>query len=120
MQLEEAMLFKQKFEQMQAVKKMNYWKQTGIALLEGTGLEEKWCSFVKSQIEDEYIRGAFIDEILQVISMIKLDIPYKVISQIIQNIPDDNKIFKSNLNMFIDSSIINEIYSNIKIKELKK
>ncbi len=106
----------QKIEQNKAVAKMGYWKTVGEALLESDGLSEKWDYFVESQVKDPFARGDLIDETLQIMSMIKGNLPVSTIAQTIERIPGGQTILDSYLCAFIHPDILDEIQSQISTK----
>ena len=96
--------------------KIGYWKEAGMALLGNDDLGEKWCEFVESQANDFFKRGLLLDETLQIISMIKANVPFKAISQVIGFIQNGQIILDEYLGMFVRPEILNEINSNVNKK----
>ena len=105
-------------EKEKAVKKIGYWETAGTALLDNDELGAKWCLFVQAQANDDFVRGALLDETLQIISMIKSNISCEVIAQTINQIPGGQTILDAYLPAFINPEILYEIQSHIDSKKL--
>ena len=103
-------------ELMLSKSKAEYWKKAGSAYLEDEGLDNKWCNFVDELANDSFIRGALLDETLQVISMIKSGISCDIIAKTIEVIPSGQTILDDYLPAFIHPEIISEIQSCINEK----
>lgn len=68
----------------EAQKKKDYWKACGTALLSGEfGMVEKWCSFVDEQADNTVACGDLLDELLQVIALIKAGVDYEKIKTVV-------------------------------------
>lgn len=93
--------------------KMGYWKEAGSALLasDGQGLVEKWCDFVDKHVTSDFTKGELLDEMLQIMSMIKLNLPYEVIAKTVMQIPDGLIIIDYYLGAFIHPEILDNIKS---------
>ena len=102
----------------EAESKIGYWETAGTAILGDNELSAKWCSFVQSKANNNFENGAFLDETLQIMSMIKSNIPYELIAQTIKQIPNGQTIIDSYLGAFIHPEILNEIQSHIDSKKL--
>lgn len=112
MEKEEIVSLMNNIELENAQAKINYWKAVGTAMLDES-LGEKWCNFVEKHANDDYTRGVFLDEMLQIISMIKANIPYETIAQVLSQIPDEKSIVHNYLGAFIHPEILEEIQSKV-------
>ena len=97
--------------------KKPYWKKIGTVLLEDEDLKEKWNMMVDSLTFDEYNCEAYLDETVQLLSMIKMNIDPKVIAETIETISNGGIIIDSLLRSFSDEAKIDEIYSYIDTKK---
>ena len=107
-------------EKQNARMKIGYWETVGTALLGNGELGEKWCSFVQSQVNNDFLNGEMIDETLQIISMIKSNIPYEVIAQAIKRISGGRTIIDTYLGAFIHPEVLYEIQSIVDSTNYKK
>lgn len=88
-----------------AMGKKNYWISCGNVLFNGDeALKHKWEEFVTENIDGVYA-GAGIDEMIQIISMIQMQIPSEEILQVIEQLPDKNFVLY-NLGMFVHPELI--------------
>lgn len=116
MEKEEVISLMNKIEKEKAQRKIDYWQTVGSSFLESDGLGEKWCSFVEQQANDDFARGALIDETLQIISMIKSNIPTEKIALTIEQISGGQTILDDYLGAFIHPEILDEIKSYLNSK----
>ena len=100
-----------KIEKQKAIAKIGYWQTVGNTLLAKDGVGEKWCTFVEDQAYNDFIKGALLDETLQIISMIKSNVSYEVIAQTINEIPGGLTIIDTYLPAFIHPEILYNIKS---------
>ena len=108
----------QSIEKGNAQKKISYWQTAGKALLGNVELGEKWCMFVEQQANDDFVRGALLDETLQIITMIKANVPFEIIAQTIMQIPSGQSIIDAYLSAFIHPEILHEIQSYMSSKKI--
>lgn len=118
MEKKEFVVISNEIKKHEAISKIEYWKKVGSALLDSDELIEKWCLFVEQQANDDFSRGALLDETLQIMSMIKLNVPFEVIAQTISNIPSGQTILDSYLSGFIHPEILDEIQSCLVSKKM--
>lgn len=118
MEKKEVITLMQNIEKEKAKNKIGYWQTVGISFLDNDVLREKWCAFVESQANDDYTRGSLLDETLQIISMIKSNVPSEVIAQTIKQIPEGQTILHEYLGAFIHPEILYEIQLHVDSKKL--
>lgn len=105
-------------EKGKAQRKIGYWQTVGTALLGNDELSVRWCAFVEQQANDDFARGALLDETLQVMTMIKSNMPSEIIAQTIKQIPSGQTILDAYLGAFIHPEILDEIQSHMDSKKL--
>jgi len=89
----------------QSNKKKDYWISCGDVLFdEDESLKQKWSSFVVENINGAYA-GIGIDEILQIISMIKMQVPSHIIGAVIEQMPERDFLMY-NLGLFVHPELI--------------
>ncbi len=100
----------QSYEYAQAQENVDYWKSVGAAILDES-LIEKWNNFVDKRV-NSYLKGSHLNEILQIISMIKANIPYEKIAQVLSKVSGgDGVSIIWDLESFVSSDVLNEIQS---------
>ena len=100
-------------EKGKAQRKIDYWQTAGKAILDENELSEKWCAFVEQQANDDFTRGVLLDETLQIMTMIKSNMPFEIIAQTIKKIPNGQTIIDDYLGAFIHPEILYEIQSQM-------
>lgn len=108
----------QNIEKEKAKNKIEYWKTAGVALLDNNELGIKWCVFVEQQANNDFVRGALLDETLQIMSMIKLGVSPEIIAQTVKQIPSGQTILDAYLGAFIHPEFLFEIQTHIDSKKL--
>lgn len=103
-------------EKEKAKLKMGYWKATGTAMLHQDGLDKKWNEFVERKVNED--GGILLDETLQIISMIKANIPSLVIRRTINQISSGKTILDEYLPMFVYPEIIAKIKNPNPLKQI--
>lgn len=119
MEKKEVIAVMRTFEKEEAQMKIGYWQTAGVTLLDSIELREKWCAFVEQQANDDFARGALLDETLQIMSMIKLGLQPEIIAQTIKQIPSGKTVLDAYLGAFIHPEILYEIQSHIDSKIYK-
>lgn len=105
-------------EKEKAQRKIGYWQTAGNAILDNNELSEKWCVFVEQQANSDFAMGALLDETLQIMTMIKSNVPSEIIAQTIKTIPNGQTIIDAYLGAFIHPEILFEIQTHINSKSL--
>ena len=89
----------------QANAKKDYWISCGSVLFEGDeALKQKWTAFVVENINGAYT-GIGIDELLQVMSMIKMQVPSNIVCEVIQQMPEKEFVMY-NIGQFVHPEFI--------------
>lgn len=97
-----------KFKLENAMRKKDYWIACGKTLLEDNGnLAHKWEEFVIESI-NSFGEGILIDEMLQIMSMIKMNVPSKQIKEVLDKIESKGTVI-SYLSGFIHPEYLYEI-----------
>ena len=118
METKEVASFKNALEKENAQGKIGYWQTVGTAVLDNDELSEKWCAFVEKQVNNVVTSGALLDETLQVMTMIKSNMPSEIIAQTIKQIPHGQTVLDSYLRGFIHPEILYEVQSHMYSKKL--
>lgn len=114
-------------EKEQAQRKIGYWQTAGKVLLDNEELGEKWCAFVDEKANDDFVRGALLDETLEIMTMLKSNIPIERIASIIQILDNYRTILDDYLKDFVRPEILDDIrhtineqkdYSNTRVGSL--
>lgn len=105
-------------EKEEAVRKSVEWKREGSELLESEALIEKWCTFVDVLVNNEFIRGSLVGETLEIIKMIKNNVPAEEIAQTLNEMPSGMTIIEDYLASFVPSEIVDAIRANMGLKIL--
>ena len=94
----------------QANGKKDYWISCGDVLFDGDeSLKQKWYSFVVENINGTYA-GIGVDEILQIISMVKMQVPSHIIGEVLEQMPERDFVMY-NLELFVHPELIPTIGS---------
>ena len=107
-----------KIEKLKVQRKISYWQTAGNAILNNNELNEKWCIFVEQQANSDFEIGILLDETLQIMTMIKSNVPLEIIAQTIKEIPDGQTIIDEYLPGFIHPEILYKIQSHMNSKKL--
>ena len=105
------------FEKERAQAKVAYWINAGSAILDSEVSQAKWGAFVEKQAADDFARGALIDETLQVMTMLKANLPYEMIAQTVASLPSGQTILDVYLSEFVHPEIIEGIKLCLPSKE---
>ena len=112
----EVMALMNNLEKENVQRKIGYWQIAGSALLENDGLSEKWSAFVEQQANNDFVRGALLDETLQIMSMIKANVPADKIALTLEQIEGGETVLDDYLGAFIHPEILDEIQSHLEQK----
>jgi len=98
-------------EKSNAVQKKEYWINCGSLLLaDNSFMVEKWRNFVEQNVSNEYTTGMLLDETLQIMAMIKNNIPCDQIKMILDLLHcDSKKIIISYLSVFVQPEILEQL-----------
>lgn len=99
----------------EALQKADYWKKFGVLVL-ASDLSAAWIQFVDSRVNNEFDRGMYMDEIIQILLMIKSGFSCEVIADVAKEIPDIDSILDVDLVDFVQPEILNAIKSNIETR----
>lgn len=105
-------------EKERAQKKLGYWQTAGNAILNNDELGEKWCAFVEKQVNDDMATGALLDETLQIMAMIRSNMPLEIIAQTVKQIPGGQSIIDAYLGAFVHPEILEGIKSHMESKKI--
>lgn len=99
----------QKEIEMDEARKMAPYRiSVGQALLNDDELNEKWAKFVNFSSNDKFYSGTHLDEMLQIIGMVKAGVPSEKIKEALSNYGSKGTLIHY-LKEFIDPEIISEI-----------
>ncbi len=98
-----------------AQQRIPYWQSIGEYLFDSNDLINKWNMFV-----EENCTKAPIDDIVQILTVIKAGAPTKSIAQIINNNPKGSVILDNYMGMFVHPEILFEIKYNLQNNNYKK
>ncbi len=102
------------YENSYANKMKDYWESCGPILFGNNDiLVEKWRTFVETQVSHSFVRGALMDQTIQIIQMINSNIPIELIAQTINKIPGGKTIVDSYLWAFIHPEIVDGLQNAV-------
>lgn len=105
-------------EKGRAQRKLGYWQTAGNAILNNDELGEKWCAFVEEQVNDDMATGVLLDETLQIMTMIRSNMPLEIIAQTVKQIPGGQTIIDEYLSGFVRPEILEGIKSHMESKKI--
>jgi len=109
---------KEEFEIEDARRKAPYRISVGQALLNNDELNEKWSKFVNDSTNG-INHGILLDETLQIMGMIKADVPSEKIRETLAKLPNNRTII-TYLGAFIHPETLSEIDLNSMDQEIGK
>lgn len=110
-----AMNFHNQMNYFEAEDKKDYWKACGTAILSGElGMVDKWCSFVNKQFDNTFSCGDLLDELLQVMTMIKAGVDHETIKQVISLVYSQTLI--DYLYMFVKPELVEAVTPTTNVK----
>ena len=109
---------KDKAANFNAQNKTDYWKTVGTSLLGSGEYSEKWCKIVDEKVNAQFDRGIYLDETLQLMSMIKSGVPNEVVAKAIKELPDGLRILDDYLGAFIHPETLENIKQHLNSMKL--
>ena len=92
---------------------LEYYKEAGIAILDPK-LADRWCDYVEQSGNSLLDRDNHVSQTLQILSLIKLQLPNETIARIIGKLENGEEILRTDVSKFVNPNIISKIVGSEK------